>query len=304
MKRTLGKALVIVALLVVAGGMAAWLAFGDGLAQAFSGPAEETPPLTAPVTRGSVQKTVTGVGEVKPLATEKLKPSDSWHWLESFDVPLNKRIAAGTTLVTYASGETWAAPFDLVVTSYNLPEKNKGAVTKDDHFIEVKRIDSVSIVLAVSEADISSLAEGQPVRVTLGADEARQYDGVISNINEVGTYGATGSTFTVTVEVPNDGCIKLGMSANLSITVAQAAGVLTVPVSAVSGEDDAKFVSVYKDGALAQVPVTTGISDGTVVEVSGDMLHEGDAVVLNEAGGEAGGAAGAGAAPAVSIVMS
>lgn len=304
MKRTLGKALVIVALLAVAGGMAAWLAFGDDLAQAFSGPAEETPPLTAPVTRGSVQKTVTGVGEVKPLATEKLKPADSWHWLESFDVPLNKRIAAGTTLVTYANGETWAAPFDLVVTSYTLPEKNKGAVTKDDHFIEVKRIDSVSIVLAASEADLASLAEGQPVRVTLGASEARQYDGAISNINEVGTYGATGSTFTVTVEVPNDGSIKLGMSANLSIMVAQAADVLTVPVSAVSGEGDAKFVSVFKDGALAQVPVTTGISDGTVVEVSGEMLHEGDAVVLKEAGGEAGGAVGAGAAPSVSIVMS
>ena len=111
--------------------------------------------------------------------------------------------------------------------------------------------------------------------------------------------------FTVTVQVPNDGSIKLGMSANLFITVAEATDVLTVPVSAVSGAGDAKFVSVYKDGALAQVPVTTGISDGTTVEVSGDMLHEGDAVVLNEAGGEAGGAAAdAGAASSVSIVMS
>ncbi len=304
MKHTFGKALVIVALLAVAGSMAAWLAFGDDLAQAFSGPAEEVPPLTAPVTSGSVQQTVTGAGEVKPLSTEKLKPADSWHWLESFDVPLNKRIAAGTTLVTYANGETWTAPFDLVVTSYTLPEKNKGAVTKDDHFIEVKRIDSVNIVLPVSEADLASLAEGQPVHVTLGADDTKHYDGTISNINEVGTYGATGSTFTVTVEVPNDGSIKLGMSANLSIMVAEATDVLTVPVSAVSGAGDAKFVTVYQNGATVQVPVTTGISDGTMVEVSGELLHEGDAVMLNEAGGEAVGAAGAGAAPAVSIVMS
>lgn len=305
MKSTLGKVLVIAALVAVAGGLATWLALGDDLTHAFSSPAEEAPPLTAPVTRGSVQKTVTGAGEVKPLSTEKLKPADSWHWLESFDAPLNKRVAAGTTLVTYANGETWTAPFDLVVTSYTLPEKNKGAVTKDNHFIEVKRIDSVNIVLAASETDLASLAEGQSVRVTLGADETRHYDGTISNINEVGTYGATGSTFTVTVQVPNDGSIKLGMSANLSITVAEATDVLTVPVSAVSGAGDAKFVSVYKDGTLAQVPVTTGISDGITVEVSGDMLHEGDAVVLNEAGGEAGGAAaGAGAASSVSIVMS
>ena len=286
MKSTVGKALVIVLLLAVVGGMAAWLLFGDDIAQSLAGEPQSTPPATMPVLRGSVERTVTGVGEVKPLATEKLKPADSWHWLESFDVPLNKRVPAGTTLVTYANGETWTAPYDLVVTSYTLPEKNKGAVTKDDHFIEVQRIDDVSIVLPVSETDLASLAEGQTVKVKLGADEERVYDGVISNINEVGTYGATGSKFTVTVRVPNDGSIKLGMSANLSITVAEASDVLTVPVSAVNGAGDDKFVNVYnaETGVVASVPVTTGITDGTAVEVSGEGLHEGDSVVLNEAG--------------------
>lgn len=301
--KSVGKALVIVLLVAVVGGMAAWLALGDDLAQAFSGAPEEIPPTTVPVARGSVEKTVTGVGEVKPLATKKLKPADSWHWLESFDAPLNKRVTAGTTLVTYANGETWTAPYDLVVTSYDLPKKNKGAVTRADHYIEVKRIDSVNIVLSVSETDLASLAEDQPVRVKLGADEAREYEGVISNINEVGTYGATGSTFSVTVEVPNDGSIKLGMSANLSITVAKAADVLTVPVSAVNGAGDDKFVNVYDAGAFTQVPVTSGITDGTMVEVSGEGLHEGDAVVLNEASGS-GSPDGADGVAGVTVVSS
>lgn len=307
MKSTAGKALVIVLLLAVVGGMAAWLLFGDDIAQSLAGEPQSTPPATMPVLRGSVERTVTGVGEVKPLATEKLKPADSWHWLESFDAPLNKRVAAGETLVTYANGETWTAPYDLVVTSSSLPEKNKGAVTKDDHFIEVQRIDDVSIVLPVSETDLASLAEGQTVKVKLGADEERVYDGVISNINEVGTYGATGSKFTVTVRVPNDGSIKLGMSANLSITVAEASDVLTVPVSAVNGAGDDKFVNVYdaETGETAPVPVTTGITDGITVEVSGEGLHEGDSVVLNEAGsGDGDMAAAADSAAAVSIVTS
>ena len=303
MKSTLGKALVIVLLLAVAGGLGAWLAFGDRIAFGPSDGSQETPPLTAPVMRGTVQKTVTGVGEVKPLETEKLKPADSWHWLESFDAPLNKRVAAGDTLVTFANGEKWVAPYDLVVTSRTLPEKNKGAVTKDAHFIEVQRIDSVGIVLPVSETDLALLAEGQSVKVKLGADETREYDGFISNINEVGTYGATGSKFTVIVQVPNDGSIKLGMSANLSITVAQAPGVLTVPVSAVSGAGDGKFVNVYlpQTGDLRQVPVTAGITDGMTVEVSGDGLHEGDVVVLHEADESPSGAAGMAVMSATSI---
>lgn len=306
MKSAVGKTLVIVLLLLVAGGLTAWLVLGDDIAQSLAGEPQSAPPATAPVARGSVQRTVTGVGEVKPLVTEKLKPADSWHWLESFDAPLNKRVAAGTTLVTYANGETWTAPYDLVVTSYTLPEKNKGAVTKDDHFIEVQRIDSVAIALPVSETDLASLAEGQAVKVKLGAEEGREYDGVISNINEVGTYGATGSKFTVTVEVSNDGSIKLGMSANLSIIVAEASDVLTVPVSAVNGAGDDKFVNVYDagTGTIVTVPVTTGITDGTTVEVSGGGLHEGDSVVLNEAGLGDGDMAATDGMAAVSVVAS
>ena len=95
----------VVLLLAVASGLAAWLVFGDKISAALSGEPQTVSPLTAPVERGSVQQTVTGVGEVKPLETVKLRPADSWHWLQSFDAPLNKRVTAGETLVTYANGE-------------------------------------------------------------------------------------------------------------------------------------------------------------------------------------------------------
>lgn len=286
MKSMVGKTLVVLVLLAVLGGLAAWLLYGDEIAKAVAGEPQAAPPLTAPVSRETVRQNVTGVGEVKPRSTEKLKPADSWHWLESFDAPLNKRIAEGDALVTFANGETWVAPYDLVVTGYTLPEKNKGAVTKDEHFIEVQRIDEVHIALPVPESDLASLEEGQAVKVKLGADEEREYEGVVSNINEVGTYGATGSKFTVTVAVANDGSIKLGMSANLSIVAAEAVDVLTVPVSAVNGAGDAKYVEVHdaETGSNRMVPVTTGISDGVLVELTGEGLDEGDLVVLNEAG--------------------
>ena len=103
MKSIVGKSVTVVLLLAVASGLAAWLVFGDKISAALSGEPQTVSPLTAPVERGSVQQTVTGVGEVKPLETVKLRPADSWHWLQSFDAPLNKRVAAGETLVTYAN---------------------------------------------------------------------------------------------------------------------------------------------------------------------------------------------------------
>jgi HlyD family secretion protein len=38
---------------------------------------------------------------------------------------------------------------------------------------------------------------------------------------------------------------------------------------------------LMRDGKLVAVPVRTGLDDGTLVEVSGDDLHEGDVVVVN-----------------------
>ena len=96
----------------------------------------------------------------------------------------------------------------------------------------------------------------------------------------------------MTVEVPNDGSIWLGMSATLSVKVAQAIDVLTVPVSAVQGDGDAKTVTVLDpDGSLRTVGVSTGLSDGTKVEVAGE-IKESDVVVLHESATAPGGDAG------------
>ena len=63
MKSIVGKSVTVVLLLAVASGLAAWLVFGDKISAALSGEPQTVSPLTAPVERGSVQQTVTGVGE-------------------------------------------------------------------------------------------------------------------------------------------------------------------------------------------------------------------------------------------------
>lgn len=280
-----GGLIALAAVLALALGSAAWWlaageeAFGGALSGlASGGQSDPAPVLTTLVSRGSIEKTISGTGEVKGSASERLKPAP-WRYFKSFDAPLNKLVRAGEPLMTYTNGEVMSAPYDLVVKSRTVP-KAREALSPDDHFVEVERMDTVHVEMPVAESDLASLAEGQEVGVVVGSQGERT--GVISNINQVGAYQASGSRFTVTVEVPNDGSIWLGMSATLSVKVARAADVLTVPVSAVQGEGDAKTVTVLDpDGSLRTVDVSTGLSDGTKVEVAGE-LNEGDAVVLHE----------------------
>lgn len=236
---------------------------------------------TARVEKGPIEKLVTGPGEVKPADTEKLEMA-KWRYFRSSEVPLNERIPAGTPLVEYTYGDPLVAPYDLVVLGKNLPEDEYDELT-EEHYVEVARVDSMHVELAVPEAEIADLSVGQNVEVKLGAQDEAVHSGTVVKINEVGTYEATGSKYKVTVEIPNDGSMLIGMSANVSIKVGEVNDVLTVPVSAVNdGGDGTHFVLVqHVDGSLAPVEVETGLSDGTKVEVVGD-LSEGDEVVVNE----------------------
>lgn len=285
--KTVGKTLVVLVLLAAIGGL------GYLLVEPREAPGEqsERPAPVAQATKATITKQVTGPGEVKAASVDKLK-NPRWRYLKAFVAPLNERIPAGTPLVEYTSGTPLVAPYDLVVLSKSLP-KEKEELT-DEHFVEVARVDAMHVEFDAHENDIATLAKGQSVEVAIGAREGEKIAGTVVSINQVGTYGATGSKYKVTVEIPNGGELLIGMSANVSINVAEAVDVITVPVSAiVAGKDGSSTVLVQRsNGAAEPVSVETGLSDGKTVEVKSG-LAEGDTVVLNETnGGDADAATG------------
>lgn len=294
MKSKTAAIIVILLLIGVLGALIAFLVLGD----TFAGEAAADIPTlpTAEASTGNIIDEITGAAEIKGASTEKLKAA-KWRYYNAFVAPLNKKIAAGTPLVEYTNGESLRAPYDLIIRSKELPEKKYDALT-DDHYLEVSRVDLMHVELSVHENDIAMLSEGQRAVVTLGSDENRVYEGTIVNINQVGAYNATGSKYTVTVEVINDGSLMIGMSADVSIVVSEVTDVLTVPVSAINdGKEGASVLVSKPDGSVETVPVETGLSDGTMVEIKSG-LSAGDKVIVNEATPDmsGGGMAGAGMA--------
>lgn len=289
MKSKPGAIAAILVLLVLLGGLT-FVLLGGGL------PAEEAPeenPLpSVPVSKGSIVDEISGAAEIKGSVTEKLKAAD-WKYFNAFVAPFNTRIPAGTPLVEYANGGALLAPYDLVVLSKSLPEKKWDALTAE-HYVEVTRVDTMHVELSVHETDIAALAIGQPAQITLGSDESLVFSGVITNINQVGSYDASGSKYTVTIEVVNEGAMLIGMSSDVRIVVGEVSDVLMVPVSAITDTPEGSFVTkVNADGTLEQVPVETGLSDGEAVEIKSG-LAEGDNVVIYETSSEPMNASGAG----------
>jgi HlyD family secretion protein len=88
----------------------------------------------------------------------------------------------------------------------------------------------IRIEAQVNEADVGSVAEGNPATFTVDAYPDRQFDGRVTQVRLAATELNSVVTYTVIVEAANDGR-KLfpGMTANVTIVSATREGALRIP---------------------------------------------------------------------------
>ncbi len=147
------------------------------------------------------------------------------------------------------------------------------------------RIDDLSRLLVdvrVSEIDINSIKPGQQVVLSFDAILNAEYNGLVVEVDPVGTQGAGVVDFAVTVELTNpDGQIRPGMTAAVNILVNELEDVLLVPNRAVRFVEGNRVVYVLRSGIPEPVRIVLGSSSDTNSEVVGGDLKEGDPIVLN-----------------------
>ncbi|HTJ31288.1 MAG TPA: efflux RND transporter periplasmic adaptor subunit [Acidobacteriaceae bacterium] len=136
----------------------------------------------------------------------------------------------------------------------------------------------------VDEADIAHVYLGQPARIKVESFRDRYFQGKVTKISPMGVEKDNVTTFEVRVSINNpNGELKAQMTANAEILLDEHKGVLTVPENAVM-YDSQKHATVeipdasQKEGKR-KVPVTVGLSNGSVVELLSG-LKEGQKVVL------------------------
>jgi HlyD family secretion protein len=164
----------------------------------------------------------------------------------------------------------------------------------------------------VSESDIGGMTEGKEATFTVDAYPGQRFSGTIRQVRLAPINVQNVVTYNVVVAVDNrDLRLKPGMTANVSIVVAQKDDVLKVPNAALrflpprtdqvgyahtsvaasssqgtlspGGSSVPTSRPIWKqgpDGELQSVPVQTGISDGTSTEVISGSLSEGDQVIV------------------------
>lgn len=133
------------------------------------------------------------------------------YYYEKSLVTDNVLIKKGTKIIKYTNGKYLEAPYDLVITSFNVPDSKK--ICNSSHNITVSAYNVLSATFRVSESKIDSVYIGKTVKIKVPALNDKEIEGIVTDI----TNTATNGRFTATVEFDNDGEIKLGMTINITV---------------------------------------------------------------------------------------
>ncbi len=184
-------------------------------------------------------------------------------------------------------------------------------------FTIAKDLTKMQIEVSVDEADISRIKLQQPTSFTVDAYPEQTFKGTISQIRSAPVVTQNVVTYVVVVTVDNsDLKLKPGMTANVSIEVARVNDALKLPPAALrfkpkSNDEETKKrpasngspsgganlpvkagrktkgeqVYILKENKPVPVPIKSGISNNSAIELREGDLKEGDEVVVEQSGG-------------------
>ena len=208
------------------------------------------------------------------------------------------------------------APIDGIVVERNVDagQTVAASLSAPQLFLIANDLSQMQILASVDESDIAQIKDGMPVKFTVQAMPRETFTGAVRQVRLQSTIQENVVNYTVVVEVPNkEGKLLPGMTASVDFLAKSAENVLTVPNAALrfvppaattttatrtttaagaqsarSGEqrtrrqrpaNAGRIWTVDAKGELQPLRVTTGITNGSVTEISGAEVKEGLRIV-------------------------
>lgn len=149
--------------------------------------------------------------------------------------------------------------------------------------VEVAVLDKVLIKAEISEGDITKVKSGLPASFTIMSDPNKSYKATLQSVDPGPTTlsdNSSGSSTTTNnstnsaiyyygnLVVDNkENRLRIDMTTQVTIIVAEKKGILYIPKLAVKKENDINYVYILENNKPVKKIITTGISDSINIEV-------------------------------------
>lgn len=153
------------------------------------------------------------------------------------------------------------APMDGVVLRKDATVGEIAGTGLNDVLFWVGNPKPLEVDAEVNEEDIAKVTVGQSVLLRHDGFPGATLPARVGHITPKGDPGT--KTFSVTLELPDDTPLKIGMSVEANIIVREAKNVLLVPADALAGD----HVQSVAGGRIKRLPVKAGIRGSQAVEI-------------------------------------
>lgn len=226
---------------------------------------------------GSISNSLSFSGNLN-LVDSAIYAAESSSEVRKLYVSAGDDVKEGDKLVRLLNGETVEAEFDGRVNAVYVDEGDD--VKAGMNLVQVADFEHMQVTLRVDEYDIADVAVGQRCTVTATATEKR-FESEIDSIDYISASGGNVAYYSALCYVDVDEGIYPGMQVTVSIPQEEAENVVVLKMDALSFDDkNSAFVYMYNEtGALEEVPVEVGVSNGNYVEIRSGV-SDGDTVYV------------------------
>lgn len=188
------------------------------------------------------------------------------------------------------------APVDGIVISRSVDvgQTVAASMSAPTLFVIAKDLAQMQVEASIDESDIGRIKAGQHVTFHVDAYPRQTFTGVVAQVRLQPIVVQNVVSYVTVIDVPNpDHLLKPGMTANVTVEVARADNVITVPNAALRFQPPADTaggapprrggrgaaVWTLLDDQLKAIPVETGISNGVETAIAGGDLSENTPIV-------------------------
>jgi RND family efflux transporter MFP subunit len=218
---------------------------------------------------------------VQKLSTDKLISQEVYDDAQTdFDLTKNAlaRAEQSLRLVEDRLSKTKiSAPFDCTVltrpVSIGQAVSGSGGFNSGTEVMTIANLNEMVILAHINQADVTRLGNNQKVDVEVDSVPGLKMEGVVERIAPQATVKNSLKGFSARIALKKiDPRVRPGMTANVSIPIASAIDVLSIPLAAVFTDNGERFAYVKKDEVMERRVIQIGVTDYSFAEVTGGLI--------------------------------
>jgi HlyD family secretion protein len=180
---------------------------------------------------------------------------------------------------------TITAPTEGIITSLmyapgmTIGSLDTGTNTSNVKVATIKTTGNPIVSVNLSEIDVSKVSLDQKATIILDSIPDKTFTGRVIGVDRIGSVTNGVTQYPAIIQLDSSAAMILpNMTVTANILIDKKDNVLLVPVEAVQNQDGQNYVQKLVNGKLQNIPVETGLTSDTQIEiVSG--VQEGDTVV-------------------------